>query len=42
MKGLPIGIQTFSEIINRNNVYIDKTELIFNLVSDMKYYFLSR
>ena len=42
MKGLPIGIQTFSEIVNRNNVYIDKTELIFNLVSDMKYYFLSR
>lgn len=42
MKGLPIGIQTFSEIINRNNVYIDKTELIFNLVSAQKYYFLSR
>ncbi len=42
MKGLPIGIQTFSEIINRNNVYVDKTELIFNLVSAQKYYFLSR
>ncbi|MBR4267131.1 MAG: AAA family ATPase [Bacteroidales bacterium] len=42
MKQLPIGIQTFSEIINRNMVYVDKTELIYKMVSSQKYYFLSR
>ena len=42
MKALPIGIQTFSEIINRNCVYVDKTDLIYNMASSQKYYFLSR
>ena len=42
MKELPIGIQTFSEIINRNMVYVDKTELIYKMFSSQKYYFLSR
>lgn len=41
MKALPIGIQTFSEIVNLNMVYVDKTELIHNLVQK-KYFFLSR
>ena len=43
LKRCPVGIQTFSEIINRNLLYIDKTEYIYNLAhSEAKYYFLSR
>lgn len=38
----PVGIQSFSEIRNENYLYVDKTELIFNLVQDNKYVFLSR
>ena len=39
---LPIGMQDFSEIRKNNYVYVDKTELLFNLVSTGKVYFLSR
>ena len=43
MKKLPIGIQTFSEIITKNYLYIDKTKEANELVeSGTKYYFLSR
>ncbi len=42
MKPLPIGIQTFSEIVNHDMVYIDKTDLIYQLVKPQKYFFLSR
>ncbi len=42
MKNLPIGIQTFSEIINENYLYVDKTEVIERLITSGKYYFLSR
>ncbi len=42
MKKLPIGIQTFSEIITGDYVYIDKTEIALNLIDNGKYYFLSR
>jgi len=42
MKKLPIGIQTFSEIITENYVYVDKTEFALNLIQQGKYYFLSR
>ncbi|MCC8071272.1 MAG: AAA family ATPase, partial [Bacteroidales bacterium] len=39
----PIGIQTFSEIREKGYLYIDKTEVIFNLLaSNSKYIFLSR
>ncbi len=38
----PIGIQTFSEIITENYVYIDKTALIHQLITQGKWYFLSR
>ena len=41
MKGLPIGIQEFSELISRNCIYVDKTKHIFELLKN-KYYFLSR
>lgn len=39
---LPIGIQTFEELISKNCVYIDKTQFIQNLISVGKPYFLSR
>ncbi len=42
MKRLPIGIQTFSEIIQGNYVYIDKTSHALNLIQNYKYVFLSR
>ena len=38
----PIGIQTFSEIIRNGYVYVDKTDLVFELVNYAKYIFLSR
>ena len=38
----PIGIQTFSKIIEEGYCYIDKTALIYKLVKSGKYYFLSR
>ncbi len=42
MKKLPIGIQTFSEIITENYVYVDKTQIAYKLIQNGKYYFLSR
>ena len=42
MKKLPIGIQTFREIIEENYAYVDKTEFAYNLITHGKYYFLSR
>ena len=41
-KLLPIGIQTLSDIINENYIYVDKTEIIYKLISEGRYYFLSR
>ncbi|CCE22886.1 AAA family ATPase [Methylotuvimicrobium alcaliphilum] len=41
MKKLPIGIQTFSELIE-GNYYVDKTALIAELIDSGKYYFLAR
>uniref|UniRef100_UPI00261D342D AAA family ATPase n=1 Tax=Sulfurihydrogenibium sp. TaxID=2053621 RepID=UPI00261D342D len=41
MKKLPIGIQTFSKIIQENCYYVDKTPFIKKLESG-GYYFLSR
>ena len=42
MKKLPIGIQTFQNIITENYCYVDKTHYVSRLVSEGKYYFLSR
>ena len=42
MQKLPVGIQTFSEIIEQNYLYVDKTEHIFRLIDSGKYFFLSR
>ena len=38
----PIGIQSFSEIRENGYVYVDKTGKMYKLVSEGKYYFLSR
>lgn len=38
----PIGIQTFDEIVKGGYVYVDKTDLVFKLVRESKYIFLSR
>jgi hypothetical protein len=38
----PIGIQTFSEIRDLNAVYVDKTDLVYQLTHSAKYVFLSR
>ena len=38
----PIGIQTFSQIREDGYVYVDKTDLIHQLVSRGKIYFFSR
>ena len=42
MKKLPVGIQTFSEIINEYYLYIDKTGIAYSLIDRFKYVFLSR
>lgn len=42
MKNLPIGIQTLTQIREKNCVYVDKTPLVYQMVSEGKYYFLSR
>ena len=42
LKRLPVGIQTFSEVIDLDCLYIDKTEYIWNMIHLGKYIFLSR
>ncbi len=41
-KSLPVGVQTFSTIIERDYLYIDKTRDIYNLITTGQVYFLSR
>lgn len=38
----PVGIETFSEIIEGGYAYVDKTEVIYRLTQSGKYFFLSR
>src|SRR5574344_174914 len=42
LKRLPVGIQTFSEVIGLDCLYIDKTEYVWNMIHLSKYIFLSR
>jgi len=42
LKKLPLGIQTFSTIRDENYVYVDKTNIAFELIEEYKYVFLSR
>ena len=39
---LPIGIQSFKDLREKNFLYVDKTEYLFRLVNNGKVYFLSR
>ena len=38
----PIGIQSFDQIIEDGYVYVDKTDMVYNLTHEGKIYFLSR
>ena len=38
----PIGIQNFGEVRRNGYAYVDKTALMYKMVSEGKYYFLSR
>ncbi|MEZ4852416.1 MAG: AAA family ATPase [Bacteroidia bacterium] len=42
MKYLPVGRQSFKEIINENLLYVDKTRQVYRLLTHGKLYFLSR
>jgi hypothetical protein len=42
MKKLPLGIQAFEKLRRNNLLYVDKTEIIYRLVSGTGIYFLSR
>lgn len=42
LKRLPVGIQTYDEIVNNNWLYIDKTEYVYKMKNLSKYVFLSR
>ncbi len=42
LKNMPIGVQDFEKLRKGNYLYVDKTALIYQLVSTGSYYFLSR
>ncbi|TAE04017.1 MAG: hypothetical protein EAZ97_00725 [Bacteroidetes bacterium] len=42
MKNLPVGIQELSKIIEQDLLYVDKTEYIYQLLTEGTYFFLSR
>ena len=42
MKKLPIGIQTFENLIEEGYAYVDKTRFLADITTRNKYYFLSR
>ena len=42
MRRYPVGIQTFSRIINEDYVYIDKTDLMWKMTRVSPFVFLSR
>ena len=42
MKRYPIGIQTFSEVIGESYLYVDKTDIIWQLAHFAKFIFMSR
>lgn len=42
MRKYPIGLQDFGSLRKEGFLYVDKTQLIYNLIDSGKYYFLSR
>lgn len=41
-KKFPIGVQSFEVLRSENCVYVDKTDLIYDIINDSRVYFLSR
>jgi len=41
-KKLPLGVQSFETMIEKNHVYVDKTAYIYRLIEEGMFYFLSR
>ncbi|MDR2296520.1 MAG: AAA family ATPase, partial [Clostridiales Family XIII bacterium] len=39
---MPIGIQTFEDIVTGGYAYVDKTEWLYRLANEGKYFFLGR
>ena len=37
LKRLPVGIQTYEEIVNLNCLYVDKTEYVYKMINLSKY-----
>lgn len=42
LKRLPLGMSTFSDLIQDDYIYVDKTRDIYQMITSGKYYFLSR
>ena len=42
MKKLPLGVSTFSKIIEKGYIYVDKTRYIYEMINTGEVYFLSR
>ena len=42
LKKLPLGIQTFKDIIEDDYLYVDKTAIALEVITNNKYIFLSR
>ena len=42
MKPLPVSTQDFATLIQNNQLYVDKTQLIHKLITEGRFYFLSR
>ena len=38
----PIGIQSFEKLREKNFLYVDKTDMVYQLAQNGTYYFLSR
>ncbi len=42
MKKLPIDVSTLEKLLSENYLYVDKTEMLYDLITRGRYYFLSR
>ncbi len=42
MSTLPLGVQNLKEVIEKGHLYVDKTQAVHDLLTNGKYYFLSR
>lgn len=42
LQNLPIGIQNFESLRNDGYLYVDKTAIVYKLVTTGRYHFLSR